>query len=706
MTVTVVLAYALAIAAAVLMLLAVVTLRRIVAASRRDGEPRPADAILVFGGGVRPEGPSLTVRTRVDHAARLYDAGLAPLVFCSGGCEGALSEARVMRGLLIEHGVPADAVIPDDHGLSTRLALESARRMGRGRWHRIILVSSPHHLHRAELEACRQGLTVDTVAARRRGRSTWRHVVFDIRQHVREVLAVWGYALTALPGDRVNEWLPIRVARQIGARLAYLFGGADAVAAASVAIGAAIKARVADVLDTQSVHTPASGLHWPAAGRVGHPFGMRHGRLHGGVDLRAAQGTPVRAAADGHVLLADWIGPYGNVVVVHHGGGLATCYAHLGGFVVEERAPVVEGALLGFVGSTGRSSGPHLHFEVRVHGSPVDPLVYLPDTVPYEPRRQGQHNAVWAESIYLRGHDPKKPRRVLNDGEFQALARRLEANDIRYVYLFAGPYDGHGGVPAYAMSETARASVRRLRQLVPDVVLLPWVGGLQHRTVHLEDPQWVARAIEETARLVETLDVPGVHVDFEFIVPEATYVRRERNLPATNEGLHEYGARHVAFTRALRERLPQAFLSVVIPSTSGHVRPWKQKHSVEEAATLATLVDQIALMHYDTSIADRAVFAASLDEQLRHVADWRARSASARTQFLLAVGTFVNARPLRHHRHLDVEGLEHYLPAIDAAIARTQRDVRLVDGLAVYCDWTTKDVDWRRFRRLWTAGAH
>lgn len=697
--------WVLMIGAAVLVAAAATTLRRIVRAGR-PCEPQPADAILVFGAGVRPEGVSLTVRTRVERAARLYDAGVAPLIFCSGGCEGALSEARVMRALLIDHGIPPAAVVPDDHGTSTRRALRSAKRAGRGRWRRIIAVSSRYHVYRVAQEARRQGIVLETCPAGRAGRATWRQTVFDVRQHLRELLAVWAYAASGLVGDRVLASLPVRAVRHLRARLAYLAGGADAVAAASATIESAIRSRVVGFSDTHSVHTPASGLRWPAPGGVGDRFGMRHGRLHAGVDLRTAQGTPVHAAADGHVLLADWTGPYGNVVVIHHGGGLATVYAHLGGFVIAEHEPVANGQIIGFAGDTGRSSGPHLHFEVRVHGSPVDPLLYLPAHEGWDVhQRHGQHNAVWAESLYLRGHDPKKPRRVLNDRELETFARRLVANGIRYAYLFAGPYNADGGVPDYAWSATARASVETLRQLAPDVVLLPWLGGLQHLTVHLEDPRWVDRAVADTARLIDALGVPGVHLDFEFILPNATYVRQERQLPTTDAGMVEYGGWHVAFHRALRRQLPNAFISAVIPSTAGPVRPWKKQHSVEEAAALAADVDQLSLLHYDTSIADRDTFADSLAEQLRHVADWKARPASARTQYLLGVGTFVNARPLRKYRHLDVEDLPHYLSALDAAIARTQQDTRLVDGLAIFCDWTTSPRDWRRFRQLWTSGA-
>ncbi len=667
----------------------------------------PADVILVFGAGIWPDGPSQTMRARVDAAARLYEQGVAPVIMCSGSCDGRGSEARLMRTLLVEHGVPAEAIIADDHGTSTRNALLSARRFGRGRWRRFIAVSSPYHLRRIAQEARRQGLDVETSAAGRTGAATWRHVAFDVRQHVREAAARGAYAASAAFDAVAGDSWPVRAARHLRARIRFLAGDADRVAIEGAAIGQLIKSRVAGFSDTHTVHTPASGLKWPIGGRMGDRFGLRHGRLHAGLDIRAAQGTPVRAAAEGDVLAVRWTPAYGNTVIVHHGGGLATVYAHLAGATVDEGQHVADGDPIGFLGGTGRSSGPHLHFEVRVHGSPVDPLVYLPSAPAWDVHaRHGQHNAVWAGSLFLRGHDPKKPGRVLTDADVRDLATRLRDHGVRYVYLFAGPFDNDGSVPEYATSAIARATVQQLRAIAPDLVVLPWLGGLQHLTVHLDDARWVDRAVSEAARLVETLEVPGLHLDFEFILADSDYVIREKQLTRAGEGLAEYGGWHTDFHRRLRERMPGAFISTVVPSTASRVVAWKRKHTTDEVAALATHVNQLSLLHYDTSIADARTFRASLIEQLEHIAAWKSMPASAHVQYLLGVGTFVNARPLQRYRHLDVEDLPRYFPALDHAIATVQRDVRLVDGMAIFCDWTTSRRDWRRFRRLWVEGAH
>ncbi len=121
----------------------------------------------------------------------------------------------------------------------------------------------------------------------------------------------------------------------------------------------------------------SSGLIWPVAGPVTSGFGWRWGRMHEGVDIAAPAGTPVRAAASGIVIYAAWMGGYGNLVIVDHGGGLATAYAHLSGYALSSGSSVGQGQTVGYVGCTGHCFGDHVHFEVRVNGSAVDPMGYL-----------------------------------------------------------------------------------------------------------------------------------------------------------------------------------------------------------------------------------------------------------------------------------------------------------------------------------------
>jgi murein DD-endopeptidase MepM/ murein hydrolase activator NlpD len=149
----------------------------------------------------------------------------------------------------------------------------------------------------------------------------------------------------------------------------------DALQAVSASLAA--KIRAAQAGSTVPGAVSATGLVWPVTASLTSPFGWRWGRMHEGIDLAASQGTPILAAAAGTVIYAGWLGGYGNLVVIDHGGGVATAYGHQSQIAAGVGQSVNRGDVIGYVGSTGRSTGPHLHFEVRVNGQAVDPLGYL-----------------------------------------------------------------------------------------------------------------------------------------------------------------------------------------------------------------------------------------------------------------------------------------------------------------------------------------
>jgi murein DD-endopeptidase MepM/ murein hydrolase activator NlpD len=149
----------------------------------------------------------------------------------------------------------------------------------------------------------------------------------------------------------------------------------DSLVQVSVELTAKIQA--AQARTTVQRSASAAGLIWPVNAPITSPFGWRWGRMHTGIDLGAAYGTPIAAAAAGSVIYAGWLGGYGNLTVIDHGGGLDTAYAHQSRIAVSAGESVAQGQIIGYVGSTGHSTGPHLHFEVRVNGQPVDPLGYL-----------------------------------------------------------------------------------------------------------------------------------------------------------------------------------------------------------------------------------------------------------------------------------------------------------------------------------------
>ena len=151
----------------------------------------------------------------------------------------------------------------------------------------------------------------------------------------------------------------------------------EALAAESAALAAQIRDAQEGAGSTGTGQPSAAGFIWPCDGVVVSGFGMRWGRMHEGIDIGCAYGTPNRAAASGTVIYSGWLGGYGNLVVVDHGNGLSTAYAHASSLLVGVGQSVSQGETVSLVGSTGNSSGPHLHFEVRVNGQAVDPLLYL-----------------------------------------------------------------------------------------------------------------------------------------------------------------------------------------------------------------------------------------------------------------------------------------------------------------------------------------
>jgi murein DD-endopeptidase MepM/ murein hydrolase activator NlpD len=130
--------------------------------------------------------------------------------------------------------------------------------------------------------------------------------------------------------------------------------------------------------ESSAVYVSGSGvLSWPVSGSVTSGFGYRWGRMHEGVDIAVGQGTAVQAAGAGTVIYAGLLGGYGNLAVVDHGNGLSTAYAHNSSLVSAVGQSVAAGEVIAYSGSTGHSTGPHVHFEVRLNGDAVDPLGYL-----------------------------------------------------------------------------------------------------------------------------------------------------------------------------------------------------------------------------------------------------------------------------------------------------------------------------------------
>jgi murein DD-endopeptidase MepM/ murein hydrolase activator NlpD len=218
-------------------------------------------------------------------------------------------------------------------------------------------VSSAKHqvrIARLQTHKVRQGVAQETrvISARTQQQAILRGELLSSRNQLSSARSGKSHALVTTKQqvqDEINE--------------------SQALASASAQLSAKIAA---------SEHQASSGFAWPVSGPITSPFGMRWGTLHPGIDIGVPSGTAVHAAASGTVIWCGWMSGYGNLVMIDHHNGLATLYGHNTSVAVSCNQQVSQGQVISYSGCTGFCTGPHVHFEVRLHGSPVDPLGYLP----------------------------------------------------------------------------------------------------------------------------------------------------------------------------------------------------------------------------------------------------------------------------------------------------------------------------------------
>lgn len=212
-----------------------------------------------------------------------------------------------------------------------------------------------------------------------------------------------------MPGDRFE--LVVAQAKSADGRTAsggLLYAGLDRAAAGDLSlVRVPIGGKLQWISENASAEPVRSGLQTPVAGPITSGFGgrmhpiLRFIRMHNGVDYGAAWGSPIVAAADGQVVRAGWAGGYGRQVRIAHAGGLTTSYSHMSRIIAGEGGYVRRGELIGYVGSSGLSTGPHLHFEVLRDGTPVNPLGVTLVSRPIV--NEGLMTAVRARAKALRG---------------------------------------------------------------------------------------------------------------------------------------------------------------------------------------------------------------------------------------------------------------------------------------------------------------
>jgi len=298
-------------------------------------------------------------------------------------------------------------------------------------------------------------------------------------------------------------------------------------------------------------------------------------------------------------------------------------------------------------------------------------------------------NAIWCESIYLRGYDPRTNQPLTID-KIKALALTLKKHNIKYAYLFAGPYATDGHLPSYSFSNHAVESVRILKKYYPGIVILPWVGGIENKTVHLDDTAWVKIALEDTKRLVSRLSVPGVHVDLEFIKKGDHYLDttmgKEKPLDMIN-----YGNYVNDFHKKLRILLPDKFISSVVVATAPDTKPWKRKTSMKELFELTGYIDQLSFLYYDTSINDEKTYEKNCLDQIKDIQRLKAEN---NIQYLISIGTFINVPQLHKYRNMSIENIPNALSCIKKSLNELKSPRNVVSGISIFCNWQTDENEW------------
>jgi hypothetical protein len=312
-----------------------------------------------------------------------------------------------------------------------------------------------------------------------------------------------------------------------------------------------------------------------------------------------------------------------------------------------------------------------------------------------------QNNAIWAESLYFRGFKPTGGEN-LTEAHIERYAHTLKKNNVKYVFIFSGPYGTDGHLPAYAFSDIAINSVERFKHYYPEIIILPWIGGIQNKTVYLEDSLWVKNALADTEKIVRALNVPGVHVDFEYILAG------EPSLDATIQkekpgDLESYGNNVNNFLAQLRTLLPKSFISTVVAATSPGIKPWKRKTSMEELQVMIQHIDQLLFLFYDTSINDQKKFEDNCEHLLHDIQHLKSLNPQHPVQYLVAIGTFINSPDLHKYRNLTIESIPNTLLTLKKSSMKITDTISIVDGIGLYCDWQTDEDEWEEFYEHWAS---
>ena len=233
---------------------------------------------------------------------------------------------------------------------------------------------------RAEIEAHKQKLETDRVKL-----VELEKAALAKQAEIEQKKAERNVVLQKAQNDRATAMQAIEELNASSAQVSAMLKERQAArAAAAAAAAAAAQTSAGQGQGASDNWVQGTGqLGWPVSGEITSPYGYRVHPIwettiyHSGIDIGVDEGTPVHAADGGVVVWSGWMGGYGYAVVIDHGNGLSTLYGHNSELAVDEGQSVAKGQVISYAGSTGNSTGPHVHFEVRVNGDPVDPMGYL-----------------------------------------------------------------------------------------------------------------------------------------------------------------------------------------------------------------------------------------------------------------------------------------------------------------------------------------
>jgi murein DD-endopeptidase MepM/ murein hydrolase activator NlpD len=315
----------------------------------------------------------------LEEAVRALDAGVRSEAATTDAAQQALRAAETTLGTAQGQLASTEARMADLRARTADAAVRAYVHPGGDTLLEIVRASDIGEASRRQAllanVVSRDRDVVDQLRATRQDEQFERENLTQARDVAAERKKAAADKLAALEKTRNDQ---ARLKSALDERIAEVTSEVAALSREEASLSAEIRNRQAATPSSAAPKASGSGVAWPANGTVTSGFGYRWGVLHPGIDIANSVGTPIRAAKAGTVIVAGWNdGGYGNWVIIDHGGGFSTLYGHMSKIRTTEGASVKQGQQIGDMGSTGNSTGPHVHFETRVNGNPQDPTRYL-----------------------------------------------------------------------------------------------------------------------------------------------------------------------------------------------------------------------------------------------------------------------------------------------------------------------------------------